>query len=199
MSRLFAVVLPCAVSLFANAALADSHEEKIREFLPAFESALMDEGVVRTLRNYNAIRRDMTQADIDGWERIWQAELDSNNRPLITGVVRNIAALRMSRVMRETGGIIQKINLLDERGVSVAQTEVFPTIRQNSTAQLINVALTGPKILSVSEPAFDGTGYTRQFEVVVPVFDPGTDALIGSAILVIDADALDEAYPDRSF
>ncbi len=199
MSRVFAVALSLAVSLSANVALADSHEEKIKKFLPAVESALMDEGVVRTLRNYNATRRDMTQSDIDGWERIWQAELGSNNRPLITGVVRNITALRMSRVMRGTGGIILKINLLDARGVSVAQTEVFPTIRQNSTAQLINVALTGPKILTVSELDFDGEGYTRQFEVLVPVIDPETDALIGSAILVVDADALDEAYPDRSF
>ncbi len=199
MFRLFAVALLPAVSLFANAALADSHEEKIHKFLPAVESALMDEGVIRTLRNYNDIRRDMTPADIEGWQRIWQAELNSGNRPLITGVVRNITALRMARVKRGSGGIITNINLLDARGVSVAQTEVFPTIRQHATAQLINVAVSGPKILTLTEPTFDGNGYTRQFEVLVPVFDPETDALIGSAILVIDADALDEAYPDLSF
>jgi hypothetical protein len=199
MSRHFAVALSLAVSLFANGALADSHEEKLRQFLPNVQSAIMEQDVVSTLRNYNEIHRDMTRADIDGLEAIWQAELNSANRPLITGVVRNVTALRMKKVIRDTGRVIMQINLVDATGLSIAQTAVFPRIWQGAPEKIMNIATAGPNMVSVGDIVFNGSGQPRQFEAIFPVADPETDELIGSVILVIDADALEKSFPDSSF
>ena len=199
MSRLVVLSLSLAVLLFANGARADSHEEKLREYLPKIQSALMEQDVVKTLRNYNEIRSDMTRADIDGLEAIWQSELNSANRPLITGVVRNVTSLRMKKVIRNTDRIIMRINLVDARGLSVAQTAVFPRFWQVATEQIMNVATFNSNMVSVGDIGFDESGKQRQFEATIPVADPDTDELIGAVIVVIDADALEEAYPDRSF
>jgi hypothetical protein len=191
--------LPVAVLLFANGARADSHEDKLREYLPQIQSALIEQDVVKTLRNYNETRRDMTRTEIDGLEKIWQAELGSMNRPLITGTVRNVTALRMRKVVRNTGRIVTEINLLDARGLSVAQTSIFPRIWAAQTETLMNVATVNPELMRVGEIASDGPNQSRRFEAVVPVADPDTDELIGSVILVVDAEALESAYPDRTF
>ena len=199
MSRYFVVALSLAASLFANAALADSHEEKLRVLLPGVQSALMEQGVVKTLRNYNETRRNISRADIDGLEAIWQAELNSANRPLVTGIVRNVTALRLRKVIRDTGRVVMQINLVDARGLSIAQTTVFPQIWQGTTEKLMQVATASSNMLSIGDIESDGTGQSRQFEAAFPVADPDTGALIGAVILVVDADALEEAYPNRSF
>ncbi len=199
MSRFVVLSLSLAISLFANGALADSHEEKLRQFLPTVQSALMEQDVVRTLRKYNEIHREMTRADIDGLEAIWQAEMSSANRPLVTGVVRNVTALRMKKVIRETGRVIMRINLVEAKGLSVAQTAVFPRIWQGPTEKIMNVATVNSNMVSIGDIEFDDSGKQRQFEATFPVTDPDTDELIGAVILVIDADALEEAYPDHAF
>jgi len=199
MSRYVVLTLSLAVLLFATGARADSHEEKLREYLPKIQSALMDQGVVKTLRNYNETRRNMTLADIEGLEAIWQAELQSANRPLVTGIVRNVTTLRLQKAIRDTGRIVMQINLVDARGLSVAQTAVFPRIWQEATEKIMNVATVNSSMVSVGNIEFDGSGQTRQFEAIFPVTDPDSDELIGAVILVVDADALEESYPGRSF
>jgi len=199
MSRLSVTALSLAVLLFANGARADSHEEKFREYLPKIQSALMAQDVVRTLRNYNEIHREMTRADIDGLEAIWQAELKSANRPLITGVVRNVTALRLQKVVRDSGRIVTDINLVDAKGMSIAQTTVFPSIWQRSAETIMNVATVSPNTVTIGDIEFDGSGQPSRFEAVFPVADPDTQELIGSVILFVDADALEDSYPDRSF
>lgn len=199
MSRLAVLSLSFAILLFANGARADSHEDKLREYLPKIQSALMAQDVVKTLRNYNETRGDMTRDDIDGLEAIWQSELNSANRLLITGTVRNVTALRMKKVIRNTGRIVKQINLVDARGLSVAQTTAFPRIWQETTEKIMNVATVNPNMVSIGDIEFDESGQQRQFEAIVPVTDPDTDALIGSVILIVDADALEEFYPDSSF
>ncbi len=199
MIRVFVLSLSVSILLFANTAHADSHEDKLREYLPQIQSALIEQDVVKTLRNYNETRRDMTRTEIDGLEEIWQAELGTTIRPLITGTVRNVTALRMRKVVRNTGPIVTEINLLDARGLSIAQTSVFPRIWEEQTETLMNVATVNAELVRVGEIASDGPGQSRRFEAIVPVADPDTDEVIGSVILVVNADALETAYPDRPF
>ena len=134
MSRFIILFSMCYALLFANGALAESQEDRLRSNLTEIQAAIMQQNLVNRLRIVNENRRNMTQADIDGLDAIWHAELGSGNRPLVTGVVRNITALRMRKVIRDTGRVVSAINVIDARGVSIAQTTIFPHIWQGTAA-----------------------------------------------------------------
>ena len=189
MTRLTALALSAVVVFFANGAFADSHEGKLRQMLPEIQSALMQQDIVETLRTYNKARKSMTQADIDGLEATWHAELDSGNRPLITGVVRNMTALRMRKVIRDTGRVISDINVIDARGVSIAQTTVFPHIWQGTAAEARDIAAADPNMVLISSVGSEASEQARQLEAFFPVTDPDTNELIGAVILVVEAES----------
>ena len=189
MSRLTALALSAAVVFFANGALAESNEDNLRQILPEIQSALMQQDIVKTLRTYNKARQDMTQADIDGLEAIWHSELNSGYQPLITGVVRNMTVLRMRKVIRDTGGVISEINVIDARGVSIAQTTTFPHIWQGTTEEAKDIAAADPNMVLISKVETDVSDRPRQLEVFSPVIDPDTNELIGAVILVVEAES----------
>jgi len=176
------------VLLFANGAFAESQEDKLRNNLPEIRSALMQQDIVGTLRTYNKARHDMTQTDIEGLEAIWRAELGSGNQPLITGIVRNITALRMRKVIRDTGRVVSEINVIDARGVSIAQTTVFPHIR-GMAGEAGNIAAADPNMVLISSVDSQASDKSRQLEAFLPVIDPDTNELIGAVILVIEGES----------
>ena len=189
MSRLTALALSAAVVFFANGALAESNESKLRQSLPELTSALMQQDIVKTLRTYNKARQDMTQAEIDGLEAIWHAELNSGNQPLITGVVRNMTALRMRKVIRDTGRVVSAINVIDARGVSIAQTTVFPHIWQGTAEEARDIAAADPNMVLINNVESDSLDRSRRLEAFFPVTDPDTNELIGAVILVVEAES----------
>jgi len=188
MSRLTAFALWAAVVLFANGAYADSPADRFQRIMPEIQSALMAQDLVKTLRTYNNSRQDMTQAYIDGLEATWQAELNANIQPLITGIVKNITAMRMRKVIRDTGRVISEINVIDAKGVSIAQTTVFPHIWQGSAAEAKDIAAANPNMVLISNES-DASNQSRQLEAFFPVTDPDTNELIGAVILVIEAES----------
>ena len=190
MSRLIALGLSATVLFFANAALAGPQDDRLQRILPEIQATIMQQGVVTTLRTYNKSRRDLTQADIDGLESIWQADLNSGNQPLVTGVVRNMASLRMRKVIRDTGHIVTAINIIDTRGLSVAQTTVFPYISHGRKAQIASASMFGAAGPAIRKHEFDDSTRENLLEVQFAVADPDTDARIGTVILFIDMDSL---------
>ena len=186
----FIVLFSVIYALFsANGAFAESQEDKLRNALPEIQSALMEQNIVGTLRTYNKARKSMTQADIDGLEATWHTELGSGNRPLITGVVRNMTALRMRKVIRDTGRVISDINVIDARGVSIAQTTVFPHIWQGTATEARDIAAADPNMVLISTVGSEASEQARQLEAFFPVIDPDTNELIGAVILVVEAES----------
>jgi len=190
MSRLITAALTAVFLLFANGALADSQEDRLREVLPEIQSAIMQQGLVKTLRAYNAARADMTQADIDVLETTWKAELGSGNQPLITGTVRNVTALRMRKVIRETGRVVSAINVVDARGLSIAQTSTLPCVWLGTTGNVTNIAAADPNMVLIGNVDSKGSARLSQFEAFFPVADPDTGELIGAVVLIVDAESL---------
>ena len=189
MSRVIVLFSVIYALFFANGAFAETQEDKLRNALPEIQSALMEQDIVGTLRTYNRARDSMSQADIDGLEAIWRAELGSGNQPLITGVVRNITALRMRKVIRDTGRVISEINVLDARGVSIAQTTVFPHISQGTAGEAEDIAAADPNMVLISSVESQASDQSRQLEAFYPVIDPDTNELIGAVILVMEAES----------
>ena len=189
MSRFIILFSMAYVLLFANGALAESQEDRLRGDLPEIQSAIMQQNLVKTLRIVNENRRDMTQAEIDGLEAIWQAELNSGNQPLITGVVRNITALRLRKVIRDTGRVVSEIKVVDARGISIAQTTVFPSIWLGTDGNTPNIAAADPNMVLISNVESEALNRSRQLEAFFPVADPDTNELIGAVILVVEAES----------
>lgn len=189
MSRFFVLFTTIYVLLFVNGALAESQEDRLRSTLPEIQTAILQQNLVKTLRTYNESRRDMTQADIDGLEAIWHAELGSGNQPLITGIVRNVTALRMRKVIRDTGRVVSAINVIDARGVSIAQTTTFPYIWQGKAEEATDIAAADPNMVLISNVESEASDQSRQLEAIFPVTDPDTNELIGAVILVVEAES----------
>lgn len=181
MFKIIALALSAVVLLFANTAIAEPREDRLREILPEIQTAIMQQDLVRTLRTYNKNRGDMTQADIGGLEAIWQAERTAGNQPLTTGVVQNIVALRMRKVIRDTGKVVTAINVIDARGLSIAQTTAFPCIWQGQKTQIVDVSNDASPEISIRE---------RESEIQLAITDPDTGERIGTVIILIDADTL---------
>lgn len=187
MLRLATISFAAGFLFFANAAFANSCESKILNILPEIRTAIVQKEVVNTLRSYNRSRSDMTQADIDMMEATWQSELSSANQPLIRGVVRNIVALRMRKVIRDTGRVISEIRIIDAKGISIAQTSVGPNIWRPETEKIIRASMIDGDTVFIDKFKI---GDSTWAEINFTVADPDTNKPIGTVVITIDVAAL---------
>lgn len=190
-----------AVGLFAAAfyvvltspVLADSHEAHIppiKNALPEIMANIVDDELVKALRESNKKRDGMTQADIDALEATWQKEIDESSRPLIDSVVNNSLAARMRKVAEENSPLITEIGVIDAQGLSIAQSSANSDIWQGEEVKFTKTFNVGPDAIFVDEVEFDGSTQSMQSQANFTVRDPDTGEAIGAVTVGINVDAL---------
>lgn len=190
MSKFTVTSFIAAVSLFATAAYADSHEAKIQKILPEIRAAVVQQDVIDTLRASNKARGTMPQAEIDKLEATWKPQRDASVRPLIDSVVENPLAARMRKVIEDNGLTITEIGVIDANGLSIAQSSANSDIWQGEEVKFTKTFMVGPDAVFIDEIEFDSSTQSYQSQANFTVADPDTGKPIGAVTVGVNVDRL---------
>lgn len=193
MLRPIGLVAAALYVVLASPAFADSHEAHvppIKNALPEIMANIVDDELVKALRESNKKRKGMTQAEIDALEATWQKEIDESSRPLIDSVVNNSLAARMRKVTEESAPLITEVGVIDAKGLSIAQSSTNSDIWQGEEVKFTKTFNVGPDAIFVDEVEFDGSTQSMQSQANFTVKDPDTGEAIGAVTVGINVDAL---------
>ena len=83
MRQILAIIFAGILALPATGALADSHAPPIIRMLPQLREAIIDDELIRTLRQINQSRKHYTQSDIDLLQTAWTAQIEDPDNYLV--------------------------------------------------------------------------------------------------------------------
>lgn len=169
-----------AMSLFATGAWADSHEAKIQRILLDIRVAIVQQDMIDALRASNKAHEALTQADIARIIATWQAELESPDHPLISSVVENPLAVRMRKLMDDSGGLINEIGVIGADGLEIAQTNMLSDYWQGEDERFNKTFRSGPNAKFIDLVEYDGPTQSVGSQANFTVADPDTGEAIGS-------------------
>lgn len=192
MLRFFGVFIALVVGIVGAPAFGQTqaHIPPIAEALPGIMHKIVAPDLIDALRDSNAQRRSMTQADIDALEATWQKEIDESSHPLIDSVVENPLAARMRKVIEESGVVITEIGVIDAKGLSIAQSSRNSDIWQGEEVKFTKTFAVGPDAVFIDEVEFDNSTQSMQSQANFTVKDPDTGMPIGAVTVGINVDAL---------
>lgn len=167
------------------------HVEPIKEFLEAQVMPwLSDPAVVEAIKAQNAKHAGLSQADIDGLDQTWRAEVDADSRPLIDGVLGNDLSVFLSGKKEASEGMITEMFVMDSRGLNVGQSDATSDYWQGDEGKWKKTYLVGPDAVFVDEVEKDESTQTFQSQASVSIKDPATGEVIGAITVAVDVDAL---------
>ncbi len=190
MRHISSFVLVAAIALLTTAAAADSHVKAITQVLPQLRDAIVNDELIKTLRDINKSRKHYTQADIDLLETAWQAQIENPNNYLVESVVRNDIAERLRIVVADSRGLVTQIEIFDDHGISIAQSTPKPGIWLGDERRWRETFHAGPGTVYIDEIQFDALTHTLQSWANFPIEDPNSGRAIGAVAIGINVEAI---------
>lgn len=173
-----------------GAAAEEPHVTQIMSLLPDFKRQIVNDLVLKTLREINATRAGITQADIAALESQWQSQRDAAARPLIHSVVKTPIGDHIRAVAAGSSGIINEVNVMDANGLSIAQSDQNSDIWQGDEKKYQKTYLVGPDAIFIDEVEFDKSTQSIQAQANFAIADPATGKAIGAVSVGINVDRL---------
>jgi hypothetical protein len=127
---------------------------------------------------------ELAQAEIDGLDAKWRAELEAAEQPLISAVLSNPTSSYLTRVQAQSIGLYTEIFVMDRNGLNVGQSNISSDFWQGDEAKFLETFPAGAGAVFVDEPEFrDDVGvWAVQVNVTI-----GLDgAAIGAATFEIN-------------
>lgn len=185
-------ILLAAVGLAAGPAWAgDEFAEPLRDLAEGELAAwVADLDLVAAVRAQNAAHRSLSQADIDGLDETWRAEVGSKPAPLIERVLGHPGSLELRARKEASAGLVTEVFVMDSRGLNVVQSDVTSDYWQGDEAKWQETYGAGPGALHISEVEYDESTQTYQSQVSMTVTDPATGEPIGAVTFGIDVGLL---------
>jgi hypothetical protein len=169
-----------ALVLLSFSARADSHEAAISKALPDFLKLITTPAVIDAITKSNSERVNLAQQGIDDLEKTWQSQRKAAARPLIDTVVKNAIADHLRSVLEGSAGAISEINLMDAKGLSIAQTDQNSDIWQGDESKYQKSFAIGPDAVFIDELEFDSSTKSYQSQANATIVDPKTGTPIGA-------------------
>jgi hypothetical protein len=168
------------------------------DFMPAIQSFLETEIAPRTadarlaeaIMAQNAATAGYTQADIDGLDQTWRAEVGSADSALIRSVLDHAASTLLREWVEASGGAISEVFVMDARGLNVASSALTSDYWQGDEEKFTETFPKGPDAVHISEIEFDESTQTYQSQVSVSLVDPATGQVVGAMTVGLNADRL---------
>ncbi len=187
-------VLPVLATLAISAApgfAMNEFEGPLKDLAAAELAGWMAEpAVIEALRAQNAEHAGLSQADIDGMDTAWRAEVGAAAAPMIEGVMGSPASEVLRTRQEATAGLVTEVFFMDNRGLNVAQSNVTSDYWQGDEAKWQNTYLVGPGGIDISEVEFDESSQTYQSQVSMTVVDPADGRALGAVTFGIDVSLL---------
>lgn len=191
MHKRIAVLAVAAACAGAPVLAANEFEAPLTELARSDLAAWVAEpAIVAAVLAQNAAHAGLTQADIDGLDAAWRAEVGATPAPMIDGVLADPASVWLRERQEASAGLVTEVFVMDDRGLNVAQSEVTSDFWQGDEPKWQDTYKAGPEALDISEVELDESTQTYQSQVSMPVIDPATGAAIGAVTFGIDVSLL---------
>lgn len=146
--------------------------------------------VIEAVRAQNRKTGQLGQAEIDKLDRIWRAETESADQPMIDEVMERPLSLFLFEEMVASEGLFTEIFVTDAKGLNVGQSRVTTDFWQGDEDKWQEVVAGGPGAIHISPLREDDSTQTVQSQVSVPVLEPLDGQLIGVAIIGVNVERL---------
>lgn len=184
--------------IFATAMLTSGSFAFANDFEPAMQGYLesniaawtSDPVLVDALKAQNSTSDAYSQADIDGMDQEWRAQVGSSNAPLVDRVLSNAAADFLRTQVEASGGAITEAFIMDARGLNVAASAPTSDMWQGDEAKFTETYPNGEGAAHFSEVEFDESTQRYQGQISVSIVDPATGSVVGAITVGVDAEAL---------
>jgi hypothetical protein len=186
MRQILAIIFAGILALPATGALADSHAPPIIRMLPQLREAIIDDELIRTLRQINQSRKHYTQSDIDLLQTAWTAQIEDPDNYLVA----NPIAARLREVIADHPGLISQIDVLDSHGISIAQSSSKPEIWFGNDKRWRKTFLAGPNEIYIDDIQFDALSHSLRAWANFSIEDPNSGRAIGAIAIGINVEAI---------
>uniref|UniRef100_UPI003BAD055E cache domain-containing protein n=1 Tax=Stappia sp. TaxID=1870903 RepID=UPI003BAD055E len=146
--------------------------------------------VVEAVRAQNMETAAFGQERIDELDRMWRAEAESAEQPMIDAVMERPLSLYLAEVQDASRGLFTEIFVTDARGLNVGQSRVTSDYWQGDEAMWQDTVLGGPGAINIGALVEDDSTLTVQSQVSVPVIDPESGQVIGAATFGVNVERL---------
>ncbi|HUG60550.1 MAG TPA: hypothetical protein VMP03_01820 [Methylomirabilota bacterium] len=178
-----AAVGPVAANDFA-AELNALAAGKIKEIVQSAE-------LIEAIKAQNTVTEGYDQAKIDELDKIWRAEVDAADQPLIDATLDNATSAFLASYRESSDGLFTEIFAMDNKGLNVGQSDVTSDYWQGDEAKWQETFLIGPDAVHLSDVELDESTQTLQSQISVSVVDPDSGAPIGAVTFGVNVELLD--------
>ncbi len=185
---LFLAALAASVS---TPLFADEFEAPLTELAHGELAAwVADPVIVVAVQAQNTANASLTQAEIDGLDAAWRAEVGAAPAPMIDATLASPASVWLRQRQEASAGLVTEVFVMDNRGLNVAQSEVTSDYWQGDEPKWQDTYGVSATALHIAEVELDESTQIYQSQVSMPVVDPATGAAIGAVTFGIDVSLL---------
>jgi hypothetical protein len=191
-SRKFAFLIASAATISAagTAAAEEAYVAPVKDYIEAnVKTWLSDPVILEAIKAQNAKNAGLSQADIDGLDQKWRAEVDVSDRAMIDGVLANPVSALLKAKQEASGGTITEVFVMDSKGLNVGQSDVTSDYWQGDEDKFQKSYGVGAGAIFVDEAEKDESTQVLQSQASVTIADEA-GAPIGAVTIGLNLDAL---------
>lgn len=152
---------------------------------------LTDPVVISALREQNRDHVRIGQEEIDALDAQWEAELDSDTRPLIEEVLSRPVSDYLAGIQEGAEGVYTEMFLMDAVGLNAGQSTLTSDFWQGDEAKWQESFGAGADAIHIGAIEYDESSQVFQSQISLPVIDPDNRRPIGAITVGIDLWYLD--------
>ncbi|MEQ8294102.1 MAG: hypothetical protein RIA08_18020 [Roseovarius sp.] len=189
--HVLALAAMAGLSLATPPAAADEFSQALSDYYDSqIATWANDPALIAAVREQNAARSGLTQAEIDAMDGEWRSQVGAADAPAIDPVLNNPAADFLRARVEASGGVITEAFTMDANGLNVAATAVTSDMWQGDEAKFTETYTRGAGATHLGDVEFDESTQTYQGQISVTLTDPETGAALGALTVGINAEAL---------
>ena len=182
-----ALALGCAgLPAFA----ADAAEENAVAYVQAKLEILANESLIwGALALSNHQNKNLDEQEILAKDELWRSQVGTKDPSLINAIANSAASEYLRSMIRESGGRITEIIVMDGTGLNAAISNVTSDYWQGDEEKFSETFPKGPGAVHEAEIEFDESANIYQQQISVTLVDPTTRFPVGAVTFGVDAAA----------
>ncbi|HEY7690662.1 MAG TPA: hypothetical protein VH835_18320 [Dongiaceae bacterium] len=192
MNRIVVAGALAAALILPGAAEAElKHEQALKELVASQLRAIAENPlVIDAVAQQNAANSAIAQPEIDKLDQQWRAEVDGQDKALISRVMATELSNYLKQVSDDAGGLYTEIIVMDGKGLNVGQSSVTSDYWQGDEAKWLKTYPVGADAVFVDEIEKDESTQQLQSQVSFSIVDPASHQVIGAITFGVNLDLL---------
>jgi len=163
-------VVAVAAALLSTPALSNEYTDQLTQLAKSkLQEIAGNADLKKAIMDQNAKSSSYDQGKIDALDKQWRAEVDANDKPMISGVLANATSAYLKKVQEGSEGLYTEIFAMDAKGLNVGQSSVTSDYWQGDESKWQKTYSVGADALHISEVEEDESTQTFQSQVSIPV------------------------------